>query len=245
MMAQRKDQMRIIRRDAGFSAKLGFGGPLTGQVADRPITTAAPIAAAPATTTSDEQTVPARDAEPVEAAAAVVDIATLTPQAASPESKSRKEERASSRDEHLSDRQGTVEKANPSASRGQVVYVAVSLTGRQAALAETWAEAARCSVQFLIRRVAQGLREDVFDDWERDGMPEVVEPRGARGKHPTSVTLTLKSQFAASLSAKHDPLGIIGLARVMGPAFRARFQVAFDEALARANIASVNEGDDQ
>jgi hypothetical protein len=26
MMAQRKDMMRIIRQDAGFSAKLGFGG---------------------------------------------------------------------------------------------------------------------------------------------------------------------------------------------------------------------------
>ena len=25
-MAQRKDMMRIIRQDAGFSAKLGFGG---------------------------------------------------------------------------------------------------------------------------------------------------------------------------------------------------------------------------
>ena len=25
MMAQRKDMMRIIRQDAGFSAKLGFG----------------------------------------------------------------------------------------------------------------------------------------------------------------------------------------------------------------------------
>ncbi|WP_192931309.1 hypothetical protein [Gemmobacter serpentinus] len=28
MMAQRKDMMRIIRQDIGFSAKLGFGGNL-------------------------------------------------------------------------------------------------------------------------------------------------------------------------------------------------------------------------
>lgn len=244
-MAQRKDQMRIIRQDAGFSAKLGFGGPVTGQVADGSITTDAPIAVAPGTITSDGQTVPARDAELVEAAAAVIEIAPLTPQAASPEGKSRKEEGALSRGTHPSDSPGTAAKAHPSLSRGQVVYVAVSLTSRQAALAETWAEAARCSVQFLIRRVAQGLREEVFDDWDRDGMPEVTEPRGARGKYPTSVTLTLQPHFAASLAAKHDPLGIMGLARVMGPAFRARFQVAFDEALARANIAAVNEGDDQ
>ena len=132
-----------------------------------------------------------------------------------------------------------------SAARGQVVYVAVSLTARQARLAEAWASAARCSVQFLIRRVAQGLREQVFDDWERDGMPEVNEPRGARGKHPTSVTLTLRPQFAADLAKIHDPLGIMGLARAMGPAYRARFQDAFDVALAKAKIQTTNEGDEQ
>lgn len=236
-MAQRKDQMRIIRRDAGFSAKLGFGGPVPGDAAGTPR-----VAPPMATRSVQQPVLPAHD-ETVEVTSAVGDIATPTPQPASPESKSRKEEGASSRDEHLSDRQGTVEKANSSASRGQVVYVAVSLTTRQAALAETWAEAARCSVQFLIRRVAQGLREEVFDEWERNGMPEIAEPRGARGKLPTSVTLTLQPHFAAGLAAKHDPLGIMGLARVMGPAFRARFQVAFDEALAKANIAAANEGD--
>ena len=132
-----------------------------------------------------------------------------------------------------------------SASRGHVVYISVSLTARQAAKAEAWAAVARCTVQFLIRRVAQGLREDVFEDWERDGMPTVDEPRGARGKHPTSVTLTLRPQFAADLAAKHDPLGILGLGRAMGPAFRARFQEAFDQALANAKIQIATEGDDQ
>lgn len=130
-----------------------------------------------------------------------------------------------------------------SAARGQIVYVAVSLTARQADLAEAWASAARCSVQFLIRRVAQGLRDQVFDDWERDGMPEVNEPRGARGKHPTSVTLTLRPAFAADLAARHDPLAILGLARVMGPAFRARFQEAFDMALGKAPLQTTTEGD--
>ena len=135
--------------------------------------------------------------------------------------------------------------ATGSAARGQVVYVAVSLTTRQAHLAEDWAKAARCTVQFLIRRVAQGLREQVFDDWEREGMPEVDEPRGARGKHPTSVTLTLRPQFAADLTEKHDPLGMLGLARVMGPAFRERFQEAFDLALVKANIQTTIEGDEK
>jgi hypothetical protein len=135
--------------------------------------------------------------------------------------------------------------ATGSAARGQVVHVSLSLTTRQARLAEEWATAARCTVQFLIRRVAQGLRDQVFDDWERDGMPEVEECRGARGKHPTSVTLTLRPQFAAHLAKIHDPLGIMGLARAMGPAYRARFQDAFDVALAKAKIQTTNEGDDQ
>jgi hypothetical protein len=121
----------------------------------------------------------------------------------------------------------------------------LSLTTRQARLAEEWATAARCTVQFLIRRVAQSLRDQVFDDWERDGMPEVEECRGARGKHPTSVTLTLRPQFAADLAKIHDPLGILGLARAMGPAYRARFQEAFDVALAKAKIQTTNEGDEQ
>jgi hypothetical protein len=126
-----------------------------------------------------------------------------------------------------------------------VVHVALSLTTRQARLAETWATAARCTVQFLIRRVAQSLRDQVFDDWERDGMPDVEETRGARGKHPTSVTLTLRPQFAADLAKIHDPLGILGLARAMGPAYRARFQEAFDVALAKAKIQTTNEGDEK
>ena len=38
MMAQRKDMMRIIRQDAGFSAKLGFGGTASpSELADRAI----------------------------------------------------------------------------------------------------------------------------------------------------------------------------------------------------------------
>lgn len=239
MMAQRKDQMRIIRQDAGFSAKLGFGGSVAGDAAGTP------MAAPPMATRSLQQPVLPEQDETVEVTSAVGDIATPTAQPVTAGNEARKEEGFLSPEGQTSDRHRTVPQANPSSARGQVVYVAVSLTTRQAALAETWAEAARCSVQFLIRRVAQGLREEVFDDWERNGMPEIAEPRGARGKHPTSVTLTLQPHFASTLAAKHDPHGIMGLARVMGPAFRARFQGAFDEALARANIASVNEGDDQ
>lgn len=236
MMAARKDMMRIIRQDAGFSAKLGFGG----------IAGAGPESETPTKVHPD----------PVDAGP-MVKTATLADETVGHSSgikaeleKPRHDVKIETRKEGVGQgalRKPSIHSVNSAvgSARGQVVYVAVSLTTRQARLAEAWATAARCSVQFLIRRVAQSLREEVFDDWEMNGLPEVDEPRGSRGKHPTSVTMTLQPRFAAELAARHDPLGIVGLARVMGPAFRARFQEAFDVALAKAKIQTTNEGDEQ
>jgi hypothetical protein len=235
MMAQRKDMMRIIRQDAGFSAKLGFGGKVgTSNAADQVVS---------AQVTSVDAAPEPKPSSPVIAAAArpsgnagEVGVRPLRPKEDS------REEKKVLGAQKASDAKATG-LATGSAARGHVVHVSLSLTTRQARLAEEWATAARCTVQFLIRRVAQSLRDQVFDDWERDGMPEVEESRGARGKHPTSVTLTLRPQFAADLAKIHDPLGILGLARAMGPAYRARFQDAFDEALAKAKTQTTNEGD--
>ena len=237
-MAPRKDQMRIIRQDAGFSAKLGFGGmvALPAEVERPSAMPSAPVCSRP-------------ESKP-EQPAIVTAAAHVMPQSEDDgglpirgQEEARKEEGEPRAPANLA-RPHAVP-ALTATARGQVVYVAVSLTARQAHLAEAWAAAARCSVQFLIRRVAQGLRDQVFDDWERDGMPEVIEPRGARGKHPTSVTLTLRPHFAADLTARHDPLGILGLARVMGPAFRARFQEAFDIALDKAPLHTTTEGEEE
>ena len=186
MMAQRKDMMRIIRQDAGFSAKLGFGAVAVGEAKPtEPVlaTISAEVGQSAALTPAPGLSVtpPAeRDGHvdegkqcEVRAEVGLQEVAALP--------------RAVQAASVKSDRVVTV-----SAARGHVVYVSVSLTTRQAAKAEAWAAVARCTVQFLIRRVAQGLREDVFDDWEQNGMPSVDEPRGARGKHPTSVTLTLQ-----------------------------------------------------
>jgi hypothetical protein len=237
MMAQRKDMMRIIRQDAGFSAKLGFGGNAgASDLAHRSIAVPPPSVGALA------------EPEPLSSAIAVA----VRPSGSAvevgdghigPKEESRDEEKVvvdqKSRDSKAAGG------ATGSAARGHVVHVALSLTTRQARLAEAWATAARCTVQFLIRRVAQGLRDQVFEDWERNGMPDVEESRGARGKHPTSVTLTLRPQVAAHLAKIHDPLGILGLARAMGPAYRARFQDAFDDALAKAKIQTKTEGDER
>ena len=237
MMAPRKDLMRIIRQDAGFSAKLGFGGKVgESDLVDRAI----PVQP----TSADELT----ETEPSPPAIAVAATASgnageVSIRPLGTKEEPREEEKAFGTQMAWDVKAAGV--ATGSAARGQVVHVSLSLTTRQARLAEEWATAARCTVQFLIRRVAQSLRDQVFDDWERDGMPEVEESRGARGKHPTSVTLTLRPQFAADLAKIHDPLGIMGLARAMGPAYRARFQDAFDVALAKVKIQTTNEGDEQ
>jgi hypothetical protein len=236
MMAQRKDKMRIIRQDAGFSAKLGFGG----------------FAAAGSKDETPDEVNPASgdDVLVVKPSGPNVEIVGRSTCINSDVDKPYRAVQAESRKEEAGQSalpkpsMGSAGNAVGSA-RGQVVYVAVSLTTRQAGLAEAWATAARCSVQFLIRRVAQSLRDEVFDDWEINGMPDIDEPRGSRGKHPTSVTFTLRPQFAAALSKQHDPLGIVGLGRTMGPAFRARFQVAFDDALAKTKIQITNEGDEK
>ena len=237
-MAPRKDMMRIIRQDVGFSAKLGFGGPVakTGDGGDDiggagdliPVTeVATELAAAKAERASLEPDTVGKLARP---------LPTVQDRPRDEDSVSE----AVARKEAISTGAAT---SPPTSQRGHVVYIAVSLTARQATLAECWANTARCSIQFLIRRVAQGLRDEVFEEWALRGMPNVDEPRGLRGKHPTSVTMTLRPDFAAELSKRHDPLQVLGLARIMGPAFRARFQVAFDQALAKAKIHTASEGD--
>ena len=235
-MAPRKDMMRVLRQDAGYSARLGFGAVLKtgseGPEAENISTTEA--AQAPASAPLEPN---------LDAAVSSAETLDARPQSAGAQEfvrEAREEEEGRGDADAAS---GAAGRSRAPATRGLVVYVSVSLTPRQAALAETWAIAAKCSVPFLIRRVAQGLREDLFAHWECDGMPCIDEARGARGKHPTSVTLTLRPACAASLSARHDPLGILGLARVIGPAFRASFEKAFDDALAKAIPQPGNEGD--
>lgn len=124
----------------------------------------------------------------------------------------------------------------PAAGRGMVIYVAVSLTEAQAIRAERWAAAASCSVHLLMRRTAQAMRKEIFDLWATSGVDRVAEQRGSRGHHPTSITLTLHPALAAAFSAQLDPLAVIGLGRAISPAFRMRFEAAFDAAAEKAGF---------
>ena len=225
-MAPRKDRMRILRQDTGFSAKLGFGE----------VSRTLPVSEARVEPLAGLQG-PASEIETTEARSAQSGMAGASDPGSGPRTPEVQGRSAAMR-EHPCAEQHTP------ARRGHVVHVAVSLTAEQAVRAEVWAKAARCFVPFLIRRVAQGMRDRLCDDWEQNGMPEVVERRGARGSSPTSVTLTLRPQIASTLAARHDPCGVLGLGRVIGPAFRAGFQAAFDEALAEAEEMSRGKGEE-
>ena len=125
MMAPRKDMMRIIRQDAGFSAKLGFGG----------------IAGAGAEDETPNDLHPASiDAVPVvkPAALAVEEVgrssgikADLDKPQHDVHVESRKEEAGQGALPKPSMRSAGIAVGS---ARGQVVYVAVSLTTRQARL---------------------------------------------------------------------------------------------------------------
>lgn len=226
--------MRIIRQDAGYSAKQGFGGPVGNNAADEKPNCSPPASDEAMSASKSETLLVNVIARPSGSEDGIEERRIVA------QTEARKEHASPSVSPKPPTRSAGL--SSGSATRGQVVYIAVSLTPRQAHLAAAWASSACCTMQFLIRRVAQGQRDQLFDDWERHGMPDINEPRGARGKHSTSVTLTLRPPFAAALPAQHDPLGILGLARVMGPAFRARFEEAFD--LANAKIQTTTAGDE-
>lgn len=126
-MAQRKDMMRIIRQDAGFSAKLGFGAIAAGEAKptepvlanvgveaaqSRELAPSPGLSVAP----SDERDDQVHSGKQVELCAEVAlqEVVAL-PRAA---------RGASVRSDRV---------VTGSAARGHVVYVSVSLTTRQAA----------------------------------------------------------------------------------------------------------------
>jgi hypothetical protein len=68
------------------------------------------------------------------------------------------------------------------------------------------------------------------------GLVRIEEVRKAPRCYPASVTLTLPKRTASALAVRLDPMGVLGLARAMGPAFRQRFEQAFDDACTRAGF---------
>jgi len=118
--------------------------------------------------------------------------------------------------------------------------VALSLSATQAERAEAWAHAAGCTVPLLMRQVAQSLRKHLVEAAGVEPLGRFVEARAGRRFHPASVTLTLPESLVQDLSARLDPLGVLGLGRAIGPAFRQRFSSAFDEAWAPQTFAWVS-----
>lgn len=210
LMAPRKDQLHILRRDAAFSATLhATGAPSTKPVMSGTVGAGAQVESARMTEllpgdgsarspAPSEPQVPAQGSRPI----------------------------AISR--------GSDSASGP--SRSVPVCVALSLSEAQARRAEAWASAAGCSVPLLMRQVAQSLRKGLVEPTAIVPLQRVEEVRSGRRCHPASVTLTLPEVLVQDLRARLDPLGVLGLGRAIGPAFRQRFSTAFDEACARAGF---------
>jgi hypothetical protein len=87
-----------------------------------------------------------------------------------------------------------------------------------------------------MRQVAQSMRKHLVEAAGAEPLGRIVEARTGRRCHPASVTLTLPEALVHDLRVRLDPLGVLGLGRAIGPAFRQRFSSAFDEACARAGF---------
>lgn len=209
-MAPRKDQLQILRRDAAFSAALQVASPRadrpSGQEGSTPVSRIGDGSATRGLQ-DDLQTRPPEPTAPPNAPG----HACSPPIPSGPDTA-------------------------PGTGRGVPVCVALSLSVAQAERAEAWAHAAGCTVPLLMRQVAQSLRKHLVEAADVEPLGRIVEPRTGRRCHPASVTLTLPESLVQDLSARLDPLGVLGLGRAIGPAFRQRFSSAFDEACARAGF---------
>lgn len=211
-MAPRKDQLQILRRDAAFAASLRIGplpSSLVGPGQD------------PAVVSEPGETSwhPSRE----------IEVAPTKP-VPSPGSGGGAD--SADRDAMPAPQ----DKTSDHPERSVAVSVALSLPEPLARRGEAWAKAAGCSVPFLMRQVAQGLCKSLLGDGSLAALARVEEVRNAPRSHPASVTLTLPERTASAISARLDPLAVLGLARAMGPAFRQRFEQAFDDACTRAGF---------
>ena len=209
-MAPRKDQLQILRRDAAFSAALQVASPR----ADRP--------------SGQEGSSPGAWVGDVSATRGLQDdLRTRPPEPTDP---------PNSRCQASSPPIPSDPDTATGSGRGIPVCVALSLSATQAERAEAWAHAAGCTVPLLMRQVAQSLRKHLVEAAGVEPLGRIVDARAGRRCHPASVTLTLPESLVQDLSARLDPLGVLGLGRAIGPAFRQRFSSAFDEACARAGF---------
>jgi len=209
-MAPRKDQLQILRRDAAFSAALHAASPRTGEPSAQEV------------------------GSPGAHIDAQIGISGLQEDLRPPPLAPSEPPVPPSRSSSPAVSQGSDEAAGT--GRGIPVCVALSLSAAQALRAEAWASAAGCSVPFLMRQVAQSMRKHLVEAAGVEPLGRIVEARTGRRCHPASVTLTLPEALVHDLRARLDPLGVLGLGRAIGPAFRQRFSSAFDEACARAGF---------
>lgn len=104
--------------------------------------------------------------------------------------------------------------------------VGVSLSPDAAMRAEAWADKGKVPVGTLLRVIAARVTEGIVEGWVSAGFP----PEGdtvKHGRHTTTIYVAIPAEFGNAILAERDPLGLVGLARTIGPVYRDAFEVAF------------------
>ncbi|HDR28823.1 hypothetical protein [Rhodovulum sp.] len=125
--------------------------------------------------------------------------------------------------------------SGPPSGRGVKLSIAVSIADAEVAAVEAYAAHALVTPQQLLREIAQRAKREIVGAWLETGFPgeDDSEPRG---KLTTSVSVTLPQALADRIAAAHDPMGLMGIARIVAPTYRNAFSRALRKALRDAGL---------
>jgi len=231
-MAPRKPLTSVLKRDPGFAATLSLGPQkLTGPVdasqgsAEAP---PAPPAAEPhvdgkPSSPSRKPAKPDRTAqrgEPSAAKARAEKICSPAPSAGPPTA---------------ARSQGRSPGPGKTGEPGVKLSIAVSIAEADVAAVEAFAARALVTPQQLLRKIAQRAKHEIIGDWLETGFVREEETE-TRGKLTTSVSVTIPQSLATRIAETHDPMGLMGVARIVAPTYRNAFNRALRRALKDAGV---------
>lgn len=230
-MAPRKPLTSVLKRDPGFAATLSLGPKkLTGPIDESQgaaETPPAPPAAEPhvdgnAPSPSRKPAEPGRTAPPEKpgAARAPGEKAAPAPSAGPPTA---------------APSPGRSPGFGKTGGPGVKLSIAVSIAEADVAAVESFATRALVTPQQLLRKIAQRAKHEIIGDWLETGFLR-EEDAETRGKLTTSVSVTIPQALAAWIAETHDPMGLMGVARIVAPTYRNAFNRALRRALKDAGV---------
>lgn len=216
-MADRKPLPKILQRDKAFTAKLEVSAEKRAAALVDHVP--APAPAVPVETKS-EVAAPAPTPAPIKQR-----IAAPEPVADAPKD-IEKAPAIVSVEPGLSRPRGRPRSGTPSDGTKTRLTVGVSLSPDAAMRAEAWAAKGKVPVGTLLRVIAARVSESIVEGWVSAGFPSEGDTV-KHGRHTTTIYVAIPAEFGNAILAERDPLGLVGLARTIGPVYRDAFEVAF------------------